>query len=288
MTNNKVGLIGATGLVGTTLIPLLLGKGAKVHAVCRNGCPSRTDGLSWSTASALHEFGNDPITDWLSTAPIDALPRYFSIFERNHARRIVALSSTSRFTKADSSDTDEAALSHKLKQSEEDLRSWAESQGIEWVILRPTLIYGHGQDKNIAEIARIIRRFGFFPMLGSALGKRQPIHVEDVAAACLSAMYAPQARNRAYNISGGETLPYREMVSRVFTALRRRPRLVPIPLVAFKFAVFCLRLLPRYRNWSSAMAERMNHDLVFDHSDAARDFGFSPRLFELNVEDIPS
>jgi len=44
--------------------------------------------------------------------------------------------------------------------------------------------------------------------------------------------------------------------------------------------------VPRYRNWSSAMAERMNRDLVFDHSEATRDFGFAPRAFVLSAEDV--
>lgn len=157
-----------------------------------------------------------------------------------------------------------------------------------WVILRPTLIYGHGRDKNIAEIARFIRRFGFFPLLGKAMGLREPIHAGDVAAACIAALKSPLAANRAYNISGGEPLPYREMVGRVFTALHRRPRFVTIPLFAFRFAVTCLRLFPRYRHWSAAMAERMNRDLVFDSADAARDLGFSPRPFLLAPEDLPA
>lgn len=132
------------------------------------------------------------------------------------------------------------------------------------MVLRPTLIYGLGRDKNVAEIALFIRRFGFFPLLGKAMGLRQPVHAEDVAGACLAALASPLAANRAYNISGAETLPYREMVSRVFAALQKRPWLVTIPLVIFGMAVACLRFFPRYRHWSAAMAERMNRDLVFD------------------------
>jgi nucleoside-diphosphate-sugar epimerase len=154
------------------------------------------------------------------------------------------------------------------------------------VVLRPTLIYGLGRDKNIAEIARFIRRFGFFPLLGKAMGLRQPVHAEDVAGACVAALKAPLAVNRAYNISGGETLPYREMVRRVFAALQKRPRLLTIPLVVFRMAVACLRLFRRYRNWSAAMAERMNRDLVFDHAEAARDLGYAPRPFRLAPEDV--
>jgi nucleoside-diphosphate-sugar epimerase len=155
------------------------------------------------------------------------------------------------------------------------------------VILRPTLIYGTGRDKNINEIARFVRWFGFFPVLGEAMGLRQPIHAEDVAGACVSALQAPGAANRAYNISGGETLSYREMVIRVFDALGRRPRVLTVPLWAFRLAVSLLRFLPRYRHWSAAMAERMNRDLVFDHAEVALDLGFKPRVFALAAEDLP-
>lgn len=74
------------------------------------------------------------------------------------------------------------------------------------------------------------------------------------------------------------------MVIRVFDVLGRRPRLLTVPLWAFRLAVTILRRLPRYRQWSAAMAERMNRDLVFDHTDAARDCGFKPRAFELTAE----
>ena len=232
--------------------------------------------------------GEGEVQYWVCVAPIWVLPDYFGLLEASGARRVVVLSSTSRFTKVGSGDTAENAVAVRLIEAENRVVAWAKSRGIEWVILRPTLIYGQGRDKNIAEIARFVRRFGFFPVFGKALGLRQPIHAEDVAGACFSALQAPDAANRAYNISGGETLSYRDMVARVFTALGRRPRLLTVPLWAFRLAVTMLRRLPRYRQWSAAMAERMNRDLVFDHSDAARDLGFRPRGFALAAEDLPS
>jgi nucleoside-diphosphate-sugar epimerase len=108
-----------------------------------------------------------------------------------------------------------------------------------------------------------------------------------VTKACIAVLESPAAVNRSYNISGEETIPYREMVSRVFATLHRTPRLMTIPFTVFSFALACMRLLPKYRHWSVAMAERMNSDLVFDHSDAERDFGFSPRPFQLSLEDLP-
>jgi len=159
-------------------------------------------------------------------------------------------------------------------------------KNIEWVILRPTLIYGFGHDKNIAEIARVISKFGFFPLFGKAAGLRQPVHAEDVANACIAALEGSSVVNHAYNISGGETLSYREMIVRVFVAMGRPVRMLPVPLWVFRGVVALLRLLPRYRLWSVAMVERMNHDLVFEHSDARRDFNFKPRDFLLTAKDV--
>ena len=75
-----------------------------------------------------------------------------------------------------------------LEQGEDALRKWAELNRVQWVILRPTLIYGYGQDKNVSEIARFVRRFGFFPLIGKAQGLRQPVHADDVAEACKAAL----------------------------------------------------------------------------------------------------
>ena len=220
--------------------------------------------------------------------PIWVLPEHFALLEAHGVQRVVVLSSTSRFTKDDSSDPAEQAVAHRLIDAEARVQAWAESLGIEYVILRPTLIYGLGRDKNIVEIARFIRRFGFFPLFGKANGLRQPVHAADVAAACLAALQTPCAANHAYNISGGETLTYRDMVVRVFSALGRYPRLPTVPLWVFRLAVSVLCRLPRYRQWSVAMAERMNRDLVFDHAEAAQDLGFKPRAFVLEGGDLPT
>ncbi len=289
--SSKIGVLGASSFVGECVIQRLRKDGRHIVAFSR----SRHDGKPESEVTWLHLSPSvvaspvvPPIQDWLCVAPIGALPQYFSMIEKSGARRVVALSSTSLFAKEDSPDLGEQTLVRGLQAGEQALRAWAEARGVEWVILRPTLIYGYGRDRNVTEILRFVRRWGGFPLLGRADGLRQPVHAEDVATACVSALTVPAAGNRAYNLSGGETLSYREMVCRVFVAVGKAPYLVTIPRWLFRLAVAALRLLPRYRNWTTEMAERMNHDLVFDHGDAARDLGFSPRPFQLSQGDVPT
>ena len=287
---NSVGVLGATSFVGKSLLPLLASSACQVSAFSRQPVPHDGANINWNqlpstTPTALHKDARE-ITSWVCVAPIAVLPDYLPWMKSMGARRIVALSSTSRFTKTDSSDVAEQALAKSIADSEQQFITWAEAHDIEWIILRPTLIYGLGLDKNVCEIARFIRRFSFFPLFGKADGLRQPVHVQDVAQACVAALSGPLF-NRAYNISGGEKLTYREMVARVFKALGRPPRFLSVPLPAFRVAVSLLRYLPRYRNWSSAMAERMNQDMVFDHTEAEKDLGFSPRNFVLLPADLP-
>jgi uncharacterized protein YbjT (DUF2867 family) len=302
-----VGILGATSLVGAQLLPLLTQIGAQVTAfsrkpdIARRGPATKSAGVAWRQlglrggaslpgggATITVPSDVSVITGWFCLAPIWVLPDFFDLLQAHGAQRVVVLSSTSVFAKQDSEDRQEQATARRLAQAEAQIAAWARGHGVQWVILRPTLIYGGGLDKNISEIARIIRRFGFFPVLGPATGQRQPIHAADVARACVAAMQRPAAANQAYNISGGETLPYCTMVARVFEALGHRPRLLKVPLWTFRLAVVLLRALPRYRQWSPAMAQRMGRDLVFDHAPAARDLGFKPRPFSLTAEDLPA
>ena len=285
-----VGVIGASSMVGRALLPMLINAGRMVHAFSRQP-HAEEKGVVWHCLSASPAGACNPelprIEEWICLAPIKVLMERLDFLEACGARRIVALSSTSRFTKVTSSDPAEQALVRHLVDSEERLAKWAEARGIEWVVLRPTLVYGFGMDRNVSVIACFIRRFGFFPVLGAARGLRQPVHAGDVAAACFAALQRAEAAKHAYNISGAEVLSYREMVERLFSSLGRRPRFVAIPLWAFALAVKLLKALPRFRHWSPAMAERMNQDMAFDHEEAARDLGYAPRPFVPDERDMP-
>ena len=292
MNEHRVGLLGATSLVGECLIKRLTGHDWHVTAFSRRSTTNLTPHpqIAWQQFDAISAVKDcnekHEIHAWLCVAPIWILPEHFDLLSAYNARRIIVLSSTSRFTKATSPDPSERKIAQQLIEGETRLQAWAAARGVEWIILRPTLIYGYGRDKNIAEIAQFIRRFGFFPLLGPACGLRQPVHVEDVAAACHAALNSINLPCRAYNLSGGETLTYRAMVARVFRAMNRPVRTFTVPLCFFRIATWGLGWLPKYRNWTTAMAERMNQDLKFDSSDAKRDLDFSPRPFKPALEDL--
>lgn len=280
----QIGILGGTSFLGERALPLLAQAGNQTTAFTQRQPKAACPGVTWQNADNWHGLTLDI---FLSFAPIWVLPDYLERLANTNVKRVIALSSTSRFTKETSPDALERVLAQRLINAEEQLEKWATERQIEWVILRPTMIYGFGRDKNITEVARFIQRFGFFPLIGGSTGLRQPVHGDDVVQACLSAMKTHDLQSGSYNLSGGETLPYHTMVRRIFQAQGRPERTLALSVRTLSIIVSVMRCLPRYRHLSSALVERMNQNLVFDHSDASDRLGFSPRPFHLTLEDLP-
>ena len=78
---------------------------------------------------------------------------------------------------------------------------------------------GAARDATLSRIARIAYRVRWFPLPRRANGLRQPVHVADLANAAVDCLPAHEAFDRAFDLPGGETLPYREMVRRVLRVL---------------------------------------------------------------------
>jgi len=271
---------GATSQIGRFLLPRLQAAGFTVTAFSRKP-PPKPAPVIWQAAD-LHTFSLSISQPSLlfHIAPLPLLPPLLARLPIDAPlTRVIAFSSTSRFTKATSSDLTEQTIATQLIDAETQLIAECQDRRIAWTLFRPTLIYGCGIDKNVTVIARFIRRFGFFPLLGQGTGLRQPVHADDLAAASIQACQSPAAINKAYNLSGGQTLSYRDMVESIFHQLGKNPRIISIPLPIFKLLTYGIRWLPSYAHLSTAMIARMNQDLCFDSTAAYHDFGYTPRNF---------
>jgi nucleoside-diphosphate-sugar epimerase len=194
----------------------------------------------------------------------------------NVVRRVVAFSSTSALTKAGATDPSDRLLSETLREGEQRLRTgtWDET------ILRPTMIYFGPGDRNIERIVWQLRRLRVFPLVGTATGLRQPVHADDLADAALAALQSDSARRRTYELGGGESLTFKDMIQRVADANAVAARFVTIPLPVARASLRALSVLPRFRGIPVGSLDRMSKDLAFDISAAQQDIGYSPRTFQ--------
>lgn len=273
---------GASSQVGKFLLPLLSKAGHEIIAVSRNpdktGSPA-TPFVKWSKADITKDSAAIPAARpfaLIHTAPIWVAPRFAEVLK---ADRVIAFSSTSALTKAGSSSQKEREVAKALSEAETALTKACAKAGTPLTIFRPTMIYGAGMDKNVASIARFVKAVRLFPVIGDGRGLRQPVHAEDLAQACVTALGNPATFGKTYNLAGGETLTYREMVERIFRGLGITPRVIKIPAPFFRMALRAAAVLPRFSHLTPEMADRMNDDLRFDYSEAQGDFGYSPRAF---------
>jgi len=276
-----VGVLGATSLVGRYLLPLLVRRGHRVLAVSRS--PTKRSAvaepdIAWSAPGRPRATGDEAAVAWITLAPLWTVPDLLPWLDACGARRLVALSSTSVATRASSPTAAERRLAARLAAAEQELAGWADGRRVRLTIFRPTMIYDGIHDANVVSIAACVRRFGWFPLCGPAAGLRQPVHAGDVAAACLAGIDAAAAGG-CYTLSGGEVLPFRELVERTCRAHGLPPRTVSLPAWCWNAAAAIARGLGVAPGAAAGVGHRMNEDLSCGHAAAAADLGFAPRPF---------
>lgn len=286
-------VIGATSMIGDFLLPGLVDEGFQIQALSRTPpvaqTPTHTDraenrpvaAIRWYSLDITHQ--NPKLPEGASTVihlgPLWLLPPLIPCLAGLGIERLIAFGSTSLLTKMDSGSLSERQLAASLLEAETRIAADCNALGIHWTILRPTLVYHLGRDKNITTVARFIQRFRFFPLVGAGQGKRQPVHAEDLAIACTAMLDNPATYGKVYNLCGGETLCYRDMVARLFAHYKQPVRILNIPLSWFRAGLSLLSRLPRYNYLTPDMANRINQDMNFDATEAERDFGFKARKF---------
>lgn len=272
-------VFGGSGQIGRALLSRLPSETWNVLAVSRSG-HSDADGVRW----LLGELDGPPslparVDAIFSCGPLDGFARWYRT-TGVRANRVIAFGSTSVETKQDSVEPAERDLAVRLAQAEHQVFDIAAARGAAATVLRPTLVYGAGRDASLTRIASLGQRWGRFPLPRGAAGLRQPVHVDDLAAAAIACLEHPASHGHAYALPGGETLPYREMVARVLAALQPPARLLELPAPVFTLALRLAQAGGLGSGLGAAAVARMRCDLVFDIEPAQRDLGYAPRRFQ--------
>lgn len=264
---------GATSQIGRYLLPRLSQAGIPVLAVSRQPQPAQP-GVEWwcgDLADALSAFQGRTWRAIVSFTSMEGWLEWLAAQNSAPAPRIIATSSMSVVTKQSSAQSDEQAVVAWLRRGETGLTLQAERLGMQWTILRPTLIYGAGIDKSLTPIVARARRARLFP-IPMAHGMRQPVHADDIAQAVVAALNTDAAAGKVVEIGGGERLRYVEMFRRVHASMAERTLPVPLPRTL-------LRLLAAAAPRARGPVSRLEQDLIADNGPLQALLGVQPRPF---------
>jgi uncharacterized protein YbjT (DUF2867 family) len=130
------------------------------------------------------------------------------------------------------------------------------------VELDATMIVGGG-----SESFRIVRdlaaRLPFMLLPQWMLSESEPVDVRDVGAAIVHALMMPMAGHRVLTLPGPERLSGREILVRTAGIMGRRPRVVPVPFVTPRLSSYWIRLVTRANPYvATELVEGLRSDIL--------------------------
>jgi len=278
----KVFVTGATGFTGSRVVPLLLKNGFDVRCLYRASSDrSLLNGLDveWSlgdvsdTASLTSAMqGTDALVN-IASLGFGHADSIIRATKDAGIKRAIFISTTAIFTQLNAS-------SKKVRVAAE---LAIETSGLDYTILRPTMIYGSPRDRNMWRLIKFMRLSPIVPIFGDGKYLQQPIYVDDVAAAVLGCLKADITIGKSYNITGKYALTYNEVIDTIAKAMNKRVLKIHIPS---ELVVSTLKLFEKIRIPFPIKAEqvlRLNENKDFSYAEAEKDFGFSPLSFEEGI-----
>ncbi len=276
----KILITGSTGLLGGALLDVLLAAGHEVRCLVREGSPGASrlaplplelvrgdagDARALSTALS----GMDAL---MHVAGIEYAPPVVEAARRAQVGRLVVVGSTSAHSAYPFRSGPKLRMEEVVRES-----------GLEYTIVRPTMIYGSELDKNMHRLLRFLDRSPVFPVFGSGENLWQPVYHEDCARGLYEALVRPGAVGESYDLPGAEPLTYLELVETAAGALGRKPRIVRLPLEPVRRSLAAVERLRLPLPIRSEQVLRLREDKAYPYDKAEEDLGYAPRPFREGI-----
>jgi len=126
-------------------------------------------------------------------------------------------------------------------------------------VLRPSLIYGPGDKKNIYRLIRLVQRFPILPV--PVAGRIRPVFLQDVVDLVIAIIQQEPCMGKTYIVSGKEESDFQEMVHIIANHLNKQVICFPIPefflsnicrmadLVRLNNLAWRVRMFQMSKNW---------------------------------------
>jgi nucleoside-diphosphate-sugar epimerase len=157
------------------------------------------------------------------------------------------------------------------------VRELAESAGIDYIILRPPMVYGPGMKGNPLRLFEAVRRGVPLP-LGSVRNRRSMIYVGNLVHAIRCVLTLPEGVKETYVVGDSEPVSSAELVREIARAMALPPRLVSVPLAVMQAGGRIGDVLNRLVSspLTSNVVERLFGSLSVEYSRMVRATGYTP------------
>jgi uncharacterized protein YbjT (DUF2867 family) len=287
-------ITGAGGFVGGHLIERLRKEGIAVRALVRTlskaqklrdlgaeiaegdiGDPASLDGAMQGCDSVIHLVGiiQEGRGFTFRSVHVEGTAKVLAAAKKGGAKRFLYQSALG---------TREHAQSeyHRTKWEAEQL---VKASGIPWIILRPSLIYGPG-DQFTLRLADAIRLSPVLPVIGPGTFRVQPVFIDDMTACLAKAVAEDAFLNRTLSVCGPEQLSYEEVTRAVADALGIRRPTVHLPLFFMRAMAMAAETVLSRPPITTEQLLMLQEDTVCEGSDVRDAFGIEAVKFGQGLE----
>lgn len=293
-------ITGATGFVGSALMARMQAEGLHPLGTCRGtsldehcvSVPPLEAGGDWSglltgVGTVVHAAARVHVMRDTSSNPLDAFRAVNVTGSLNlvrqaasaGVRRFVFISSVkvngeeTRHTKPFAAGDDPVpgdAYATSKAEAEAGLKAISAETGMEFVIIRPPLVYGPGVKGNLAAMIRALARGMPLPFGAVTDNCRSLVGLDNLVDLVVTCIDHPAAANQTFMVSDGEDLSTADLLTRLGTAMGKPARLLNIPPALLGAAAAMIG--------KRAVAQRLLGDLQVDISHTCRTLGWKPPI----------
>lgn len=152
--------------------------------------------------------------------------------------------------------------------------------GINWVILRPSEVYGMRGDEMIEKLIEFIKRSYLIPVIKTSQNTLTPLYINDLITALGKVIEQDNLTDKIYLLAGPESFSFNGVIGQICQFYQLKRLKVYCPLLLLKLTVRTLSLAPIKSFLTYDQIARFLSPKSADISLAQKDLGFSPINFQ--------
>lgn len=198
---------------------------------------------------------------------------------KNNLRRAIFVHTTGVYSKYKSA-------SKEYNQIEQNINEIIKknNSNIGLIYLRPTMIYGKINDRNMIVFIKMVDKLRVFPVINNGRNLLQPVNGRDLGTAYFQVLMKPEIMSGDYVLSGEQEITMLDLLKLISKLLAKNTFFLSIPMIVAKSGAKIIKIISLGKIDLVEKVLRMGEDRHYSNKDAKRDFEYQPMKLSDGLE----